>query len=333
MKLVIPLAGFGTRMRPHTYSKPKPLINVAGKPVLAHILDGLSGLDIEEAIFIVGYLGEQIEAFVEENYDFPVTRYVEQKELKGQAHALWLAREYLTGPILIIFVDTIFETDLSVLENPQADGIAFVKEVEDPRRFGVAIVGGNGYVERFVEKPEGMEHRLAVIGVYYLKRGEDLLSAIEELMAKNIQTKGEFYLADALQIMVDRGARFVTHVVDVWEDCGKPDAVLKTNRYLLGAHYDNSAEAGKRVENSILVPPVYVAPTAKVIGSVIGPFATISDGATVRDSVIRDSIVDSGAIVEQAMLSRSLIGQNALVRSRFRRLNVGDFSQVDFSDE
>ncbi len=333
MKLVIPLAGFGTRMRPHTYSKPKPLINVAGKPVLAHILDGLSGIDIEEAIFIVGYLGEQIEAFVEANYDFPVTRYVEQRELKGQAHALWLARDFLTGPILIVFVDTIFETDLSILENPLADGIAFVKEVEDPRRFGVAIVGEDGYVERFVEKPESMEHRMAVIGVYYLKRGEDLLSAIEELIERNIQTKGEFYLADALQIMVDHGARFVTHTVDVWEDCGKPEAVLKTNRYLLGAHYDNSTEARKWVENSVLVPPVYVAPTAEVVGSVVGPFATISNGATVRNAMVRDSIVGAGAVVEQMMLSQSLIGQNAVVKSKFRRLNVGDSSQVDFSDD
>ncbi len=333
MKLVIPLAGFGTRMRPHTYSKPKPLINVAGKPVLAHILDGFSGLDIKEAVFIVGYMGDQIEAFVEENYDFPVTHYVEQKELKGQAHALWLAREYLTGPILIIFVDTIFESDLSVLNDVRADGIAFVKEVEDPRRFGVAIVGDDGYVKRFVEKPESLEHRLAVIGVYYIKRGEDLLSAIEELMAKNIQTKGEFYLADALQIMVDRGAKFTTHIVDVWEDCGKPDAVLKTNRYLLKAHYDNSAEARKWVENSALVPPVYVAPTAKISRSVVGPFATIADGATVSDSVVKDSIVDAGATVEQTMLSRSLVGEKAVVRGRFHSLNVGDSSQVDFDGD
>ena len=333
MKLVIPLAGFGTRMRPHTYSKPKPLINVAGKPVLAHILDGLSGLDIEEAIFIVGYLGEQIQEFVEKNYSFPSTHYVEQKELKGQAHALWLAREHLEGPILIIFVDTIFESDLSVLESPDADGIAFVKEVEDPRRFGVAIVGEDGYVKRLVEKPSTMEHKLAVIGVYYIKRGEDLVSAIEELMEKNIQTKGEFYLADALQIMIDRGAKFKVHVVDVWEDCGKPDAVLKTNRYLLQAHYDNSAEAMRRSKGTVVIPPSYVSPTAAVEASVIGPYATISDGAVVRDSIVRDSIVDYNAKVEKVSLSQSLIGENASVKGRFTKLNAGDSSQVEFSGD
>jgi glucose-1-phosphate thymidylyltransferase len=333
MKLVIPLAGFGTRMRPHTYSKPKPLINVAGKPVLAHILDGLSDLDIDEAIFIVGYLGEQIEDFVEKNYSFPATHYVEQKELKGQAHALWLAREYLKGPILIIFVDTIFESDLSVLESPDADGIAFVKEVDDPRRFGVAIVGEDGYVKRLVEKPSSMEHKLAVIGVYYIKQGEELVSAIEELMERNIQTKGEFYLADALQIMIDRGARFKVHTVDVWEDCGKPDAVLKTNRYLLKAHYDNSSDARSRTRDSVIIPPSYVAPTATIEASVVGPYATVSENAVVRDSIVRDSIVDSGATVEMASLVKSLIGAGAVVRGRFMKLNVGDSSQVEFSNE
>ncbi len=333
MKLVIPLAGFGTRMRPHTYSKPKPLINVAGKPVLAHILDGLSSLEIDEAIFIVGYLGDQIEEFVEKNYHFPATHYVEQKELKGQAHALWLAREYLKGPILIVFVDTIFESDLSVLESPDVDGIAFVKEVEDPRRFGVAIVGEDGYVKRLVEKPSSMEHRLAVIGVYYIKQGEALISAIEELMEKNIQTKGEFYLADALQIMIDRGARFKPHIVDVWEDCGKPDAVLKTNRYLLEAHYDNSAEANTRSKNSVVIPPSYVSPKATVEASVIGPYATISDGACVKSSIVKDSIVDCNACVENISLVQSLIGSGATVKGKFTKLNVGDSSQVEFSGE
>ncbi len=179
MKVIIPLAGFGTRLRPHTYSRPKPLINVAGKPVLGHLLDKLQGLPIDEYIFIVGYLGDQIEQYVTANYGDKPSRYFVQQELNGQSPAIYLAKEALEGPVMIIFVDTIFETDLSFLADTDADGIAFVKEVEDPRRFGVAVTDTDGVVQRFIEKPDGMDNRLAVIGMYYLRDSAALLSAIE----------------------------------------------------------------------------------------------------------------------------------------------------------
>ncbi|NOZ28854.1 MAG: NTP transferase domain-containing protein [Chloroflexi bacterium] len=328
MKVIIPLAGFGTRLRPHTYSKPKPLVHVAGKPVLGHILDKLSGLDLEEVIFIVGYLGEQIQEYVDAHYHFPA-RYVEQKELLGQAHAIWLAREYVQGDVLIIFVDTIFETDLLAAPSTEADGVLYVKEVEDPRRFGVVVVK-EGRVVRLVEKPATDEHRLAVIGVYYIKDSQWLMRAIDELMERDIQTKGEYYLADALQLMIDQGAYFIPKEVEVWEDCGKPETVLHTNRYLLSKLQDNGQKA--HLVNTTVIPPVYIAPTATVENSIIGPYATIADHATVRNSLIRDSIIDEGAQICDTMLDQSLIGKNALVRGRYHRLNVGDSSQVDFSD-
>jgi len=322
MKVVIPLAGFGTRLRPHTYTKPKPLVNVAGKPVLAHILDSLAGLDVEETIFIVGHLGEQIQKYVETHYTFPA-RYVEQRELKGQAHALHLAREHLSGPILIIFVDTIFEADLQHLPT-DCDGVLYVKEVEDPRRFGVAILE-QGYIARLVEKPATPVSNLAVIGVYYLREGENLVAAIDELLARNIQTKGEYFLADALQLMINDGAKFRAETVDVWEDCGKPETVLQTNRYLLtktGGHAGHT-------HDSIIVPPVYIADSARVEHSVIGPYVTIAEDAVVRRSIIKDSIVNKGACIEDAMLNLSLIGDNARVRGSYEQLNVGDSSLVD----
>jgi glucose-1-phosphate thymidylyltransferase len=260
MKVIIPLAGFGTRLRPHTYSKPKPLVHVAGKPVLGHILDKLAGLDLEEVIFIVGYLGEQIQEYVDTHYHFPA-RYVEQKELLGQAHAIWLAREHVRDDVLIIFVDTIFETDLMALQSVEADGVIYVKEVEDPRRFGVAVVEGDRIV-RLVEKPATDEHRLAIIGVYYIKDSPWLMRAIEELMARDIRTKGEYYLADALQLMIDQGAHLIPKEVDVWEDCGKPETVLHTNRYLLSKLQDNGKKA--HLVNTTVVPPVYIAPTARI---------------------------------------------------------------------
>ncbi len=325
MKVVIPLAGFGTRLRPHTYTKPKPLINVAGKPVLGHILDKLLSLEVEEIIFIVGYLGEQIKNYVETNYRFNA-RYVEQKEMLGQAHAIFLAHEFLQGPALIIFVDTIFETDLSHLAEVDADGVIYVKEVEDPRRFGVAVVEG-GCITRLIEKPKSLEHNLAVIGLYYIKDMRWLLEAIEQLMERGITTDGEYYLADALQLMIDEGARLIAQPVDVWKDCGKPETVLETNRYLLTHGHGNSEQI--KAEDSLIIPPVHIDPTARIVHSIVGPYVTIAPHCEVRNSVIRDSIIDEGAHISDTMLERSLIGKEALVRGRYQRLNVGDSSSVD----
>lgn len=340
MKVIIPLAGFGTRLRPHTYTKPKPLVPVAGKPVLGHILDKLDGLDVEEIIFVVGWLGEQIEEYVSANYDFPA-RYVEQKELLGQAHAILLAREWVTGPVLIIFVDTIFEADLTALRTLDSDGVIHVKEVDDPRRFGVVTLDEDGCVTRFVEKPSEPVSNLAVVGIYYLKDAALLFQCIDELIERNIMTKGEYFLADALQLMVDRGAKLNAWTVDVWEDCGTKDAVLKTNRYLLRKLVTN----GATTDNSITVPPVYVAESAtianSIIGpyvhigenttveaSIIGPYVSLGDDSTVTNAIIKDSIVNNSAHIEETMLSNSLIGLDAHVRGTFEQLNVGDSSEV-----
>lgn len=340
MKVIIPLAGFGTRLRPHTYTKPKPLVNVAGKPVLGHILDKLEGLDVEEIIFITGYLGEKIEQYVTQNYRF-AARYVEQKELKGQAHAIHLAKPHVDGPVLIIFVDTIFEADLFALRDIENDGVIFVREVTDPRRFGVVTLQ-DGYIARFVEKPAEPISNLAVIGVYYLKDSALMFECIEELMRRNIQTKGEYFLADALQLMIEQGARLSAWPVDVWEDCGTPEAVLQTNRYLLG----KVSSAEWPANSSIIVPPVYIDPTAhlekSIIGpyvyvgagcivesSIIGPYVSLADQAEIHNSIINDSIINKGSRIDEATLTKSLIGEWARVRGTFERLNVGDSSEID----
>jgi glucose-1-phosphate thymidylyltransferase len=331
MKVIIPLAGFGKRMRPHTWSKPKPLLNVAGKPVLGHILDKLADLDVdvEEIIFIVGWLGEQIEEYyTTAGYPYPA-RYVEQRELLGQAHAIWLAREHLTGPVFIIFVDTIFDADLGGLETSRLDGILYVKEVEDPRRFGVTVLGEDGLVTRLVEKPDSFENRLAVIGAYYVHDAAWLLRAIEELMQRDMQTKGEFYLADAYTLMIEQGARFGVRQVSVWEDCGTPQDVLKTNRFLLKHGRGNGSDAV--AVDSVVIPPVYIAPSAKIERSIIGPYVTIAEDSVVKQSIVRDSIIDEGAYIDDTMLDRSLIGKDAVVRGRYRVLNVGDSSRLDFA--
>jgi glucose-1-phosphate thymidylyltransferase len=326
MKVIIPLAGFGTRLRPLTYTRPKPLLNVAGKAVLGHVLDTLQGLEVDEVVIIVGYLGDQIREYVKAHYDYP-TRFVEQKELLGQAHALWLAREGIEGPVLIIFVDTLYEADLSELASTTADGIIYAKEVEDPRRFGVVrVVGADHRIMQLIEKPAGFEDRLAVIGLYYVKDGAWLMRAVDELLQRQQMTKGEYYLADALQLMIDGGAYLMAREVSVWEDCGKPETVLSTNRYLLSHGHSNCSEGPA---GSVIVPPVNLGTGVVLDQAIVGPYATVADGAVIRRSAISDSIVGKGALVENTILSNSLIGDDAVVRGRPRKLNVGDSSQID----
>lgn len=328
MKVIIPMAGYGSRMRPHTYSRPKPLVNIVGQPMLDHLLATLDGLDIDQYIFIVGYLGDQIEEFIQTNYDLNAV-FVTQEELIGQAHAVYLAREYIEGPTILLFSDTLFQADLSIIKTTNADGVAFVKEVEDPRRFGVVDLNKDGFITRFIEKPDSMENKNAVIGLYYLREGKDMITAIETQMARNQMTKGEFYIADAYQIMIEEGASFVTQNVDVWLDCGKPETVLETNRYMLDHGFDNSSAVHH--PGTTILSPSFVAPDAKVEQSVIGPYATVSAGCEVKTSIIRNSIMDVGAKVDNSLLDQSLIGQHATVSGRMRIVNVGDDSTVGFN--
>jgi glucose-1-phosphate thymidylyltransferase len=327
MNVIIPLAGFGTRLRPHTYTRPKPLINVAGKPVLGHVLDKLKGLNVAEIVFIVGYLGDQVKAYVDANYDFK-SHYVEQKELLGQAHAIYLARDLVEGPTVILFVDTLFETDLNRLQEETCDGVIYVKEVEDPRRFGVTLVNAEGRITRLIEKPSSRKDNLAVIGLYYVKDVQQLMTTIKILMDKNMQTKGEFYLADALQLMIDDGALLRPEPVTVWLDCGKPETVLETNRYLLKHNMDNSNEVSSI--SSIILPPVHIHPTVKIKNSIIGPYVTIAAKCEIEDSIIRNSIVDEQTYIKDAMLQESLIGRNVDLIGRYRQLNLGDSAQISF---
>lgn len=328
MKVIIPMAGYGTRLRPHTYSRPKPLINVAGQPMLKHLLASLEGLDIDEYIFIVGYLGDQIENYIKQHHSIKA-HFIEQKEMIGQAHAIHLAREYLGGPAIVLFADTLFETDLSIINQTDADAIAFVKQVEDPRRFGVVELNGSGQVTRFVEKPDSMDNKNVVIGLYWLRDSGRMIEAIEKQMARQQMTKGEFYIADAFQIMVEDGAVFRTQKVNMWLDCGKPETVLETNRYLLDHGCDNSHQIAR--EGVTIISPSYVDPGADIQHAIIGPYATISADCHIRNSIIRDSIIDRAAKVTDSLLDQSLVGEEAAIGGRMRTVNVGDHSSIGFN--
>ena len=331
MNIIILLAGYGTRLRPHTYTKPKPLITVAGKPVLGHILDGIANVQIDKVVFVVGYLGDQFEPYVKRMYPNLNAEYIVQKEANGQASAVLLAKDAVSGPTVVIFGDTVTDVDLSKLLTAEGDGVLYVREVEDPRRFGVVQVGADGYIQRVIEKPSTMENRLALIGAYFVKDASKLMAACQELIDRDIKTKGEYYFADALNLMIDSGTKFRTERAEVWLDCGKPDAVLETNRYLLAHGQDNSAHWAN--SQSVIVPPVNIHPSAKIENSVIGPNTSIGENCHIVSSIIRESIVDSGATVSDHVLANSLIGRDAILTGRPRKFNVGDSSVVGFDED
>ena len=330
LKIVIPMAGLGTRLRPHTWSRPKQLVTVAGKPVLDHVLDTLATLpDPEniELVSIVGYLAEQIQEHLLSCYPQIKSHFVLQEDPRGQSHAIYLARKFLKGPMMVIFADTLLEIDLSILATETAEGVAWVKPVPDPRRFGVAVTGQDGWVTQIIEKPQDMNNNLAVVGFYYLHSSEDLIAAIEEQMRRGLQLKGEYFLADAINIMLERGLKMRTEKVDVWLDAGTPETLLETNRYLLENGRDNSAEATKR-KNIVVIPPVFVHPTAEIENSVIGPHVSIGAGANVQNSIVRNSILEDEAQVTDVILEGSLIGRQALIQRRSAVINAGDHTVV-----
>ena len=328
MKIIIPLAGFGSRLRPHTFSKPKPLMNVAGTPVIGHVLNMFKDVEVEEFIFITGYMGDQIQEHIKKTYPNTNTRFLEQKQLDGQSPAILLAKEHVTGPMLIGFADTIVETDLTKINTATDEAIAWVKQVKDPRRFGVVVRDSNGYVTQIIEKPESMENNLAVVGFYYLRDSQMLMSAIEQQINNNTQTKGEYYLADAMQILLDQGLQIQANEVEVWKDCGKPESLLETNKHLLEHGHDNSAQL--QVDGSVIVPPVNIHVDAKITNSVIGPHATIGADCIITSSIISDSIIEQGTQIVDTVLTQSLIGSYTNVKGQSSIFNVGDQSEIGF---
>ena len=324
MQAIIPVAGLGSRLKPHTYSTPKVLLNVGGKPILGHILDKLIEEHIYKATFVIGHLGDMIKDYVINRYSLIDAEFIEQESMEGLGHAIYTAiPTFKDEEIFIILGDTIFDVNLKeVFKNKQS--ALGVRKVDDPRRFGVAIVD-NGYIKKLVEKPQTLVSNLALVGLYYISNSESLINSLNLLVEKDVRTKGELQLTDALQIMIDSGEKISTFPVDGWYDCGKPETLLSTNQYLL-----DLKSVSKKFDDVVINRPVFIADDAEIKNSVIGPYATIDAGCKIEDCIIKNSIVGANAFVSKTLLENSIIGNNSVIRGSFKRLNSGDSSEIDF---
>jgi glucose-1-phosphate thymidylyltransferase len=323
MQVIIPLAGKGTRLRPHTHLVPKPMLKVAGKPVMDWVMDRLGGLDVHELIFITGHLKEQVEQYARANYKYPA-RFIEQKVQDGTAGAVNLARPYVTEPVLIIFVDTVFEADLTLVKRADIDGIIWAKEVEDYQRFGVVVTDKDGFMTKIVEKPKEPISKLANIGLYYIRDVAALWRGIDAVLERP-KNQGEYFLTDAFQHMIDHGRKILTAEVGGWYDCGKLDTLLETNEILLRK---GAARRPALPEGVDVIEPVYIEDGVHIERSVIGPNVSLETGAVVLDSTLSNSVIGRDAKISHARLDGAFLGNSVLVDNFEGSASLGDHSEL-----
>ena len=330
-KIIIPMAGWGSRMRPLTWSRPKPLLALAGRTVLdysLHQFDTLPGIERAEYVFIISpNQGDRIQKFMQKAHPEKKVHFVVQEEMRGQAHALWCAREFLRGPVLIAFSDTLIETNLAFLSNESMDAVAWVKPMEDPRRFGLIEIDDNGVATRLVEKPQDFSNNLVVVGFYYFKEAGRLLQAIVEQMQRGMSLKGEYFLADAINVFIEQGGKMRNELVTTWLDAGIPEALLETNRFLLD-HGQPGPCVADIPDGVTIIPPVYIAEGAQLESSVIGPHVSIGKGVVLKNVEISNSIVDENSVIENMVIKDSLIGCDAKVTGKTTGMIVGDDTKV-----
>jgi glucose-1-phosphate thymidylyltransferase len=328
LKVIIPLAGKGTRLRPHTYTTPKPLLRVGGRPVMSYILDDLRELGVDEAVFITGYLKDRIESYVAEEYPDMTAHFVEQPEQNGTAGAVHLAEPHVDTDVLIIFVDTLFDADLSLVKRLPEDvaGVIWAKEVEDYQRFGVIVRDDEGNMKRIVEKPTDPISKLANIGLYYIRDWKLLFEGISATMQGPTGKSGEYYLTDAFQYMVDHGAKIRVEEVTGWYDCGQLETLLETNRHLLENGRERKPDGCR---NSRIHSPVRIAEGVTIEDSEIGPNVTVESGTVIRNATLRDTIVGRDAVIEDAKLHDSVVGDRTVMRGVEGAVSAGDDTQVN----
>jgi glucose-1-phosphate thymidylyltransferase len=324
MKVIIPLAGKGTRLRPHTHLVPKPMMKVAGKPVMSYVLDDLKKLgNVEQVIYITGHLKEKVEEFARSEMKVPSV-FIEQKVQDGTAGAVALAKPYVDQPVLIVFVDTIFDADLSKVKSVDADGIIWVKEVEDYQRFGVVVTDKDGNMTKIVEKPKTPVSKRANIGLYYIRNWKLLYEGIDYVLNQP-KNQGEYYLTDAFQYMIDKGAKIQVVDVEGWYDAGKLDTLLETNQAMLAR---GRSRQPKSSNDSSIIPPVYIEDGVTLKKSRIGPNVSIGAGSVLDGVEISHSIIGERAKISASVLVNSLVGDDTVLQGVKGEVTVGDHSEV-----
>jgi glucose-1-phosphate thymidylyltransferase len=331
MKAIIPVAGAGTKLRPHTYTQPKALIPLAGKTILSIIVDQLKEAGITDFVFIVGYLGDKIRDYVKEKYPNLNTYFVNQNERQGIGHAILLTREIVgNDEMFIVLGDTICEYDVAdVLNRPHS--CLGIKRVDDPRDFGVAEISEDGFITRVVEKPQIPKSNMALVGIYRIRESQQLFSCLDDNIRNMVKSRGEYSITDAIECMIGHGARFQPFKVQNWFDCGKKETLLDSNATLL-KKFGGLIAKEHHFENTIIIPPVSVAPGCDIKNSIVGPNVTIGEKTNISYSIIKDSIIGSFADLSDIVLTNSLIGSDTEVKGESRSLNIGDNTEIDLGE-
>ncbi|QTV06603.1 sugar phosphate nucleotidyltransferase [Faecalibacter bovis] len=335
MKIIIPMAGRGSRLRPHTLTTPKPLIPIAGKPIVHRLVEDIAKVSsekIDEIVFVIGDFGAEVEAdlvTIAEKLGAKGT-IAHQLEPLGTAHSIWMAKQALDGPVVVAYADTLFRADFKL--DMESDGVVWVKQVENPSAFGVVKLDENEVITDFVEKPQEFVSDLAIIGIYFFRDGQKLYKEIEHLIENDITTGGEYQLTDALETMRSKGDQFTLGKVDEWMDCGNKAVTVDTNSRVLNldkADY-SSINSNAVIENSLIIPPCYIGDGVVIRNSKIGPNVSLGNGTKVECSNIDNSLIQENSIIANANLTDSMIGNNAKYYGVSRSISLGDFSELDF---
>lgn len=329
MKAIIPVAGAGTKLRPHTYTQPKALIPIAGKTILSFIVDQLHEAGIKEFVFIVGYLGEKIQEYVLQEYPNLKTHFVYQNERQGTGHAIELTKSIVgNDEVFITLGDTICEFDIKEVIESEFSMLG-IKKVDDPRNFGVATINEEGFIEQVVEKPAIPKSNMALVGLYKIKESHILFECLHHIFSQDIKTQGDYSLTDALDCMITRGTKFKSFKVKNWFDCGKKETLLESNATILKKYGGNILE-NHQFKDTIIIPPVSIAKGCEITNSIIGPYVTIGSNTKIQESIVKNCIIGSYTTLNEVVLDNSLIGSDASVKGLSRKLNIGDNTELDF---
>lgn len=329
MKAIIPVAGAGTKLRPHTYTQPKALIPMAGKTILSVIVDDLLKNNIDEFIFVIGYLGDKIQDYVETHYPDLKSTFVTQTDRRGTGHAILLTKEFVKNDeILIVFGDTICDFNYEEVLKSDVSQIG-LRRVENPGDFGVAELGNDNKVLKVIEKPKIPKSNMAMVGIYKIIETKAMFEALETYLHKKAEADGEYHLTHAIQTMIENGILFQGFKVNIWFDCGKKETLLETNATLLHIMEERDENKHEVYQNTVIIPPVNIGKGCKIKDSIIGPSVSIGENTTIQSSIIRDSIIGSYAQLEEVVLKLSIIGSDAFVHGLSQSLNIGDNTEID----